>query len=167
MIHIIKNNTTLYRRMNMKLEITAKFTKEQLDVLKANGIPADPNNLDFYANVDIVPATQFSVDVLDAITLFIGGLYRGSQNGKHIDFGIPDSVKRVLMTYVPVVDTSNIGLVVRPSAPGLGNAYYRDLRKLHSATANAGYMIDELFGTKKVVNYLTAPAGAPIESFTI
>lgn len=157
----------LLKIFKLKLNIVATFKPEQLAVLKEHGIPADPNNLEFYGNSDIVPALQFSADVIDSLSMFVGGVYRATQTGKHAEYGIPDSVKTVLLNYIPKATKENIKLIDRTSSPGLANIYQKDLSQLHSSTANAGYMLDELFGNKKVVNYLTAPAGAPIESFTI
>lgn len=168
---IDQQGNAFYTPQKIKLEhfkkpyhIEAEFKPEHLAVLKAHGIPADPKKLEFYANADIVPPLEFAEDVIDALAMFVGGVRRSSQEGKHPDYNIPAAVKSVLLTYIPAITKVEDDRLSKTS--NLSTIYYKNINRMHSATANAGYMIDELFGKQKVVDYLTGH-GPVIEEFTI
>ncbi len=120
-------------------KIKANLTHKQEAILKANGLPTDPMNLAFYSNIDIMPPQEFASDVIDALSMFVGGINRATQDGKHHDYGIPESVKKRLLQYIP----NTMG------KEHLYTIYYRDPSKLHPATVHAGYLINEIFSGNK------------------
>lgn len=140
--------------------IKADLTPEQQKVMTANGLPTDPMNLKFYSNSDILPPVELIADVLDALSMFVGNIPRASQLENHEDHGVPTAFKQALMPYLERAmnrQVSNIAL-----------QYFSDLTNLHPATVNAGYMIDELFGSASPkFNFKTPMAGTPIEEYTI
>ena len=151
-----KKNTRVVRNVqtdcNKKIigQFKATLSPAQLDLLRSNGIPEDPNNLKFYSNIDIIPPTHFAEDVFDAISMFTGGM-RSTQEGTHADPDIPASVKAVLSPYI----SSNVKL------------WWSNPDMIPPPLANAGYFINELFGKRRVENYLDAPSGSPIEVYNI
>ncbi len=142
--------------------IKAELTDKQKRVLTDNGLPTDPMNLAMYSNSDILPPSELIGDVLDALAMFIGDIPRASQQENHYDYDLPKTFKQDLMPYVE--------RAMRRHNPGssLAEQYISDLTYLHPATVNAGYMIDELFGSESPkFNFKRPMPGDPLEEYTI
>jgi serine/threonine protein kinase len=139
-----KHTITAVRRVLLSskkklLNIKANLTPKQEAILRSNGIPTDAMNPAFYSNIDIMPPQEFAADVIDALSMFVGGINRATQDGKHHDYGIPESVKKTLLKYIPkTTDNKHIDTL-----------YYRDISKLHPATVHAGYLINDIFSKVK------------------
>ena len=144
---------------NIKVTLSA----EQTDLLRRNNLPTDGSDLRFYSNVDIIPPQDIAFDVYDALAMFVGDLPRATQNGVHVDHHIPDNIKHLLSSFLPTKEQLNSG---NAADGNMSSYYYRWPTRMNSSLANAGYMIDDLFG-KKHPDYLAPQAGAPIEVYNI